>query len=258
MAKACREILELTMQTRDVAALRPFYAETLGLRLIRDEPSEITIAAGGTQLTFVETADGHPIYHFAFNIPENKLDAAMGWLRPRAPLHREPGGGEVYDFASWNAHAVYFFDPAGNILEFIARHNLKNAAPLSEPTTSKIRSGGQAVGLSAPTVGPFSPTDILYASEIGIVVDDVASAVAAAKRDWSLHVFNGTQSHDFAAVGTDEALLIFAQRGREWSGSDGVAADVFPTRAVFSGDRAAKLDLPGYPFDLAMTGIETP
>lgn len=230
-----RGILELTLQTRDIAALRQFYTETLGLRLTRDARDTITIAAGGTELTFVETDSGHPIYHFAFNIPENKLDAARTWLRPRTPLHREPGGDEVYDFASWNAHAVYFFDPAGNILEFIARHNLKNASS-----------------------GVFTSDDILYASEIGIVVDDVASAVEAARRDWGMSVFNRTQSHDFAAVGTDEALLIFAQRGRAWSGSEGVAADVFATRAVYSGDRPAKLDLPGYPFDLAMTGIETP
>lgn len=243
MSTAHRGILELALQTHDVSALRPFYAKTLGLRLIRDEQGAITVAAGGTKLTFVETTAGHPIYHFAFNIPENKLDAARAWLAPRTPLHREPGGSDVYDFASWNAHAVYFFDPVGNILEFIARHNLKNAAP-TEPTTQ--------------AVSPFAPNDILYASEIGIVVDDVAAAVAAAKRDWGLHVFNGTQSPDFAAVGTDEALLIFAQRGRPWSGSDGVVADVFATRAVFSGDRAARLDLPGYPFDLAMTGVETP
>ncbi len=222
-------ILELNLQAADVAVLRPFYAETLGLKLINERPGSFTIAAGGTELTFLETLAGHPIYHFAFNIPENKLDVAMAWLRPRTPLHREPGGHEVYDFASWNAHAVYFFDPAGNILEFIARHNLKNASP-----------------------GAFSSADILYASEIGIVVDDVAGAVAAAKRDWGLGVFNSTQSHDFAAVGTDEALLIFAKRGRPWSGSDGVVADVFEAHAVFSGGREGKLNLPRMPYELEM------
>lgn len=243
MGTAGRGIIELTLQTCDITALRQFYTQTLGLRLVRDERDTITIAAGGTALTFVETKAGRPIYHFAFNIPENKLDAARVWLRSRVAIHRDPDGNEVYDFASWNAHAVYFFDPAGNILEFIARHSLKNASP-TVPTTR--------------VVGPFTPSDILYASEIGIVVDDVAAAVAAAKRDWGLHVFNGTRSHDFAAVGTDEGLLIFAQRGREWSGSDGAQADVYETRAVFSGDRAAQLHLPCYPFDLAMTGIETP
>ena len=243
-------ILKLTLQARDIATLRQFYMETLGLRLTRDERHTITIAAGGTELTFVETASGHPIYHFAFNIPENKLDAARTWLRPRTAIHREPGGDEVYNFASWNAHAVYFFDPAGNILEFIARHSLKNAAPI---VRTHPASGGPE--LAADATAPFTSADILYASEIGIVVDDVVAAVAAARRDWGLQVFNGTKSHDFAAVGTDEHLLIFAQRGRPWSGSDGAAADVFDTRAVFGGDRAAKLAIPGLPYELEMMSI---
>lgn len=241
-------ILRLTLQTRDIAALRQFYTETLGLRLLRNDCDTITIAAGNTDLTFVENAVGNPIYHFAFNIPENKLDAARAWLAPRTPLHREPGGDEVYNFASWNAHAVYFFDPAGNILEFIARHNLKNAAPIVRTLHA---SGGPQGAVDAAAA--FTPADILYASEIGIVVDDVAEAVAAARRDWGLHVFNGTQSHDFAAVGTDEGLLIFAKRGRPWSGSDGAVADVFIMRALFSGDRDATLTLPGMPYTLAMT-----
>jgi len=222
-------IFRLRLQARDLGPLRAFYLETLKFQVIRDDADGLSLAAGGTELTFVATDRGSPIYHFAFNIPGNKLAAALDWLRPRAPIHREPDGSEIIDFASWNAHAIYFYDPAGNILEFIARHNLPNAAE-----------------------GEFNERDILYASEIGIVVDDVASAVHAARRDWGLAVFAGTQSEDFAAVGTDEALLIFAKRGRPWFGGDGAEADVFETEAAFSGDRNAELKLPGLPYTLAM------
>lgn len=226
-------IVKLGLQTRDIGTLRPFYVDRLGLAVTREDRGSITFQAGGTELTFVESAQGDPIYHFAFNIPENKLDAAIEWLRPRAPIHREPDGSEIFDFQSWNAHAVYFFDPAGNILEFIARHNLNNAAP-----------------------GAFASHDILYASEIGIVVDDVAEAVNAARREWGLNVFGGSLTDDFAAVGTDEHLLIFAKRGRPWFGGEGAVAHVFETEAVFCGDRDASLVFPGIPYELTAKRLD--
>ena len=227
-------IVKLGLQTRDIGTLRPFYVDRLGLAVTREDRGSITFQAGGTDFTFVESAQGDPIYHFAFNIPENKLDAAIEWLRPRAPIHREPDGSEIFDFQSWNAHAVYFFDPAGNILEFIARHNLNNAAP-----------------------GAFTTADILYASEIGIVVDDVGEAVKAARRDWGFHVFGGSQSDDFAAVGTDEHLLIFSKRGRPWFGGECRQAGIFGMTAAFTGERNKLLVIAKMPYSLKMLDSES-
>ena len=45
----------------------------------------------------------------------------------------------------WDAHALFFYDPAGSLLEFIARHTLSNTAD-----------------------GPSGVADILYASENGL------------------------------------------------------------------------------------------
>ena len=222
-------ILVLRLQTRDLAAQRAFYTETLNLRLLHDSADGITLAAGRTELMFVVGGQGNPTYHFAFNIPENKLPAALSWLEERTEVHRDVDGSQIYTFTSWNAHAVYFRDPAGNILEFIARHNLPNAAE-----------------------GAFTERDILYASEIAITVDDVPRAVAEARRQLGLEIFNGTQSDQFAALGDDHRLLLIAQRGRPWSGSRTQVAEVHETRAELFGKTDARLSLPSYPYDISL------
>jgi hypothetical protein len=60
------------------------------------------------------------VLHFTFNIPHNQLDAAISWLQQFTSLLPVPGNGHIATFESWNAHAVYFYDNNGNLLELIA------------------------------------------------------------------------------------------------------------------------------------------
>src|SRR6185369_5003717 len=71
-----------------LAAMREFYNRMLGLKVVEDLADRLTIAAGATQLTFrlAPAADGQPFYHFAFNIPENKIDSAWRWQKERTAL----------------------------------------------------------------------------------------------------------------------------------------------------------------------------
>lgn len=66
-------------------------------------------------------------YHFAINVPQNQFEDAVTWLSDRVELlsDTETGDSEIF-FEDWNAHAVYCLDPAGNLLELIARHDLSN------------------------------------------------------------------------------------------------------------------------------------
>jgi catechol-2,3-dioxygenase len=197
--------------------LRRFYHEALRMP-VRDDAGAIVVQAGGTEIRFEPAASGKPYYHFAFNIPENLLSASREWLRPRTQIHKRPDGSEEYAFESWNAHAFYFLDPAGNILEFIARHNLRNAV-----------------------AGAFSERHILYASEIGIVVDDVLATAKSAGDALGLLPFAGSGGPTFCAVGDDHRLLIIVNRGRSWNLSQGLRAEVFPVEAEVAGPRAARL-----------------
>lgn len=220
----------LRMRTRRLEEMEHFYRTVLEFPQVGSTNNSRTFRAGGTELEFVQVPDGpDPVYHFAFNIPENKLEAGQQWLAPRCPIVTRPDGSTVYNFAHWNAHALYFLDPSGNILEFIARHNLKNAAP-----------------------GPFRVDDILYASEIGLVVPDVPRAVENLKRLLSLEVYVGA-SDVFAPVGDEHGLFIVVKEGRRWLGSDRHAA-TFPVDVHLRGTSSGNIALPDGPFRVNLKG----
>ncbi len=226
-AAPSRGIFELRLLADDLEAQRRFYRRTLGLPAARESAEQVVVQAGGTRLIFRQArpAHGKPMYHFAFNIPENKLELARQWLHKRTPVIVKDGR-EVFHYPSWNADSVYFYDPAGNIVEFIARHDLANATP-----------------------GPFSQEEILYASEIGLVVDDLKREVAALRSRLGLTVYRPGAS-DLVPVGDEHRLLIVVQRGRKWFQI--TPATVYPTVAKLAGEPPARYQVAGYPYELSL------
>ena len=91
--------LELLADASTMTAMRTFYGKTLDLRLMNDTPDRFTVEAGESQITFVASdarVDGRaPFYHFAFNIPENKIVQALEWRREwdSNPRYGFPYGG---------------------------------------------------------------------------------------------------------------------------------------------------------------------
>lgn len=203
----------------DMEAMARFYREALRLP-VENKSGTLEISAGNTIIEFTSTPHRDdrtdPYYHFAFNIPHNKLDAAMNWLQPRCPLIKRGDGSVVFHFQAWDAHAFYFLDPAGNILEFIARHTLKNDAPPHRDFTEK---------------------DILSASEIGVVAPDVVSAADQLCKVTKQQRYHGGDGN-FTAVGDEHGLFIVVKTGRRWFSSDR-AAEVFECEANVRGDHAA-------------------
>jgi catechol 2,3-dioxygenase-like lactoylglutathione lyase family enzyme len=220
--------------------MRAFYQQTLGLRLLEAQPDRLTIGAGQTRLTFVQAGPdaGNPFYHFAFNIPENKIPAAHAWQQERTPLIPIPAGqrdarypDDVVNYSHWNAHSIFFYDPGGNVVEYIARHDMDNGAP-----------------------GPFGSEDILYASEIGLIVDDVAAVASTLKEVAGVEPYRGG-SDQFTALGDERGLLLVMRRGRILNfhpTSDEKAAQVFRTVAHVKGGRRTKVLLPGFPYELSV------
>jgi catechol-2,3-dioxygenase len=194
-------ITELRLKTADLSGQRAFYADTLHLPLVAETADLLTIGAGHTRLIF-ERSDTAPRYHFAFNVPENQLEAARQWLKERVSLI-SLNGKDVFDFASWKAHSVYFYDAAGNVLECIARHRLPNASDR-----------------------PFDAANLLNISEIGIAAADVRATVGKLMDDLGLPVFDGAGSDSFTALGDDSGLFIVVKQGRVWYPESGVPANV--------------------------------
>ena len=131
-------------------------------------------------------------------------------------------------FRSSNAHLIYFLDPAGNIGEFIAHHDLKNARP-----------------------GEFTSDDILHVNEIGIVVDDVPKTVLAMKERMAISPFIPA-SNVFAPVGTRQGSFIVVKKDRLWFPEQKSPAIVCPTVATIRAPKHADILIQGCPYDLSV------
>ena len=82
-------ILRLELLTAaQLKRMKDFYHRLLGIEVLDDRPKWLTIAAGLSRITFftAKPEDGKPFYHFAFNIPENKILAARTWQKERTSL----------------------------------------------------------------------------------------------------------------------------------------------------------------------------
>ncbi len=216
-------------------AMKAFYGGLLGLPILAHGADEITIGAGLTRLTFARAREdqGTPWYHVAFNIPENKLFLARKWQLERTPLKPRPPSStthpdfsDVADFRNWNAHAVFFYDPAGNLLEYIARHDLKNAAE-----------------------GPFTSKDILHASEIGLISRDVMATSAELQSALSWPVYRSA-GPDFQPIGDAHGLIIVFPTGRNWGYADGRdrGTEICSTEVSVRGGQENVFGVPDLPY----------
>ena len=165
------------------AELPAFYGDVLGLPLDGD-----AIRIGETLLRFAP-ADGEPFYHFALLVPGDRFDAARAWAQERVELL-----GDVFDAAAWDAQAVYFHDPAGNIVELIAHHELGR----------NRRSGG------------FGADELAGFSELGVVGDP--AELLPRLETVGLELWDGTidEPGRLAFVGEQGRTLILAPAGRGW------------------------------------------
>ncbi|MDV2683986.1 hypothetical protein RYX56_06320 [Alkalihalophilus lindianensis] len=107
---------EIKLFTDKLKEMKGFYKDVLELQISSENTNEFSVEIGSTTLVFKQSQeDSEPFYHFAINIPENKMEEAKSWIQSKIDLNIEKEADEVF-FKSWNAHAIYFEDPSGNIL----------------------------------------------------------------------------------------------------------------------------------------------
>jgi catechol-2,3-dioxygenase len=202
-------ITKLELLTVDVGAQKHFYENILELP-VKLTSSNLEVKAGRTELIFAQAPthfDG--AYHFAFNIPENQFQVAKKWISERIPLLHDETGKNEFNSESWNSHSVYFKDAAGNVLEFIARHNLKNAADED-----------------------FDGSQILNISEIGLPSENVIGLANEICTSLNLTVFNQQPNETFTPVGDDNGLFILPVKNRIWIPNSGVPAKLLPVKVI--------------------------
>ena len=146
--------------------------------------------------------------HFAVNVPPQRFEEAVAWARERVELVDDD-----VPFPAWRARSAYFFDPAGNIVELIARE----------------RAPGEEL--------------FLEISEVGLPVADVGAAAEWFESELGLPYFSGNR-RDFAAVGDDRGLFIVVPVGRPWLFTDVPAPDA-PLRVAIESERTGEAVVPG-------------
>jgi len=184
----------ITLYCKELAKMEDFYLNTLKLEAESSGPGHATFCAGRSWLTLEQMPfDGPARYHFAFNISENLIRESAEWLRRQKidVLPVDDSGNIIMEYPSWNAHAVYFEDPAGNIVEFIARHNL---------LSSKQKS--------------FSINDIREISELGLPCDDVAAMAEKLEQEASIGHWSGDYDA-FGASGDENGLFIIVDKSKK-------------------------------------------
>tara|TARA_R110001583_G_scaffold51378_1_gene160490 strand:+ start:4795 stop:5448 length:654 start_codon:yes stop_codon:yes gene_type:complete len=189
------KIKELILFTNNLEKQLEFYTKVLELELVKITSESFSLKTGKSLLTF-KFSKNCKLYHFAFNIPSNKENEALNWLKLRVdilPFEER----EIINFKNWNAKALYFYDTDNNILEFISRKNLK------------INSNET-----------FSTKAIINISEIGIGTSDIERIYDSINNIKSIEIYDGSFQR-FCAIGNEEGLFILVNNNiKKWFPTD--------------------------------------
>jgi len=204
------DIQEIILQTNNLSETKDFYNQVLGMNILKKTDQSLSFPAGSSILTFQQSnVLAHPTYHFAFNIPENQIQDAMNWASGKVELLSVTAKSKIADYQSWNAHAIYFKDNNGNVLEFIARHDLKNAS-----------------------AGVFTAAATECISEIGLVTAKVPAFTDQLMAAYGLTLFSKQpRQTNFAALGDDHGLFIIVESNRCWFPTT-VPSEKFPLKVI--------------------------
>jgi len=211
-AREGRGFRALRLRTHRLDEQRRFYNEVLGLPLKEEAADSFTVVTPGTELTFSRAGagQGRLFYHFAFDIPGDRLEPARRWLNTSAPPVRA-GGRDVLHVPSWDADSIYFHDAEDNLLEFLARRND-----------------------AAPAAGSFSPRDILCVSELAIAGKDMEATAADLEADLGL-ARRPPGLERGLAVGDAHRTLLLIEEGSVWSPVPAPEALASPVVATLMG-----------------------
>lgn len=192
------KLKEIHILTDDLTQTESFYHKVMGFDILPGDLSVLRLRAGKTVLVFHRSDREHPVYHLAFDIPNDKLEKALKWMKEKVCIIPASDSETIADFVNWNAKSFYFYDNNGNILEYITRFDLQNASG-----------------------GAFDGSSVLHISEIGLVtanVPELASQITAGYRV-ETYPKQPPQEH-FTVMGDEEGLFILASDKRNWFPTD--------------------------------------
>lgn len=205
------KINELHLESSNLEDLFDFYAGKLEMPAAL-HGDQLLVRTANTRLFFHKSAEDR-LYHFALNIPKNKIESCHQWLKSRTDILPFEGE-EIIHHENWNSHAVYAFDASKNIIEFITRPTVEEGADQDL----------------------FDPTeDVLNVSEIGLVVDSIP-VVRETVQGAEIDRFSGSDEY-FSAFGSEEGLFITLDKQKDfWLPTD-IKPEPFPFTAIIETDK---------------------
>lgn len=183
------KIKNLNLFTNNLEEQKKFYTSVLGLKLISEDSESFTLSIGSTNLIFTQSKEILN-YHFAINIPSNKIIDAYEWLKKRVKIQGF-NGNEIVNFSDWNAEAIYFHDAGKNIVEFIARKKLNIISEVN-----------------------FSEEGLLCISEIGTPTNNVRKIYKELNTKYGLEKYD-CEDDVFCAIGDEHGLFIVIDKTKK-------------------------------------------
>ncbi|WP_088009199.1 VOC family protein [Indiicoccus explosivorum] len=209
---------KVELYTSKLEDMKKFYTDLLGFPVREASADRFSVAIGSSELVFLES--GTPsIYHFAFNIPGDSYSSAKEWAAQRVRLNREGESDEVY-YERFDADAFYFDDPSGNVVELIARR--------------QVRGGTE-----------FNPAELQDISEVSITTDHVKTAAEALLANGIPQRTGDTLNPEgLNFFGKENAYVLLVPPGRTWYFSDKTSA-VRPLSILFTDGKKADVSAEG-------------
>lgn len=215
------KILTVSIYSHNLGLTKTFYKEKAGFELLEETPTHCSFKIGNSVLKFELTDQPTGIYHFAFSIPNNKIQEALGWVARRTAVLKNPDQQEVTNFPNWNSDSVYFYDLEGNLLEFITRYDQ------------------QVVNDQ-----PFDADQVIGINEIGVATETPQATATTLTAEHELEYFvKGPRLEEFCVVGDEEGMFVISRLGRTWFPTATAAASIPLTATIEQNDKIYQVNL---------------
>jgi len=193
--------------TNKLRLVKRFYVNVLGLEITKSTNEQFTVNVGDSDITFQQSEDPS-FYHFAINIPGNQFFIMKEWIKDRLTLIRSKGVTETY-YQSLGGDSIYFADPAGNLVELIARRNRDLFGSLSKEAFLDI----SEVGITTP-----------YIYEVGEELQDIGLP---------LRLGTEINTEGINYLGRDGSYIVLVPPKWEWEFSN-QKAETHPLEITFT------------------------
>jgi catechol-2,3-dioxygenase len=149
-----------------------------------------------------EQSDAKPYYHFAFLVPYSLFDSAKEYITQYVPLNTQDGADEI-SFKK-GIRSCYFYDPSGNVVEFIAMEAVDEEAEAFSIQHVKVLVEMSLVSASVKDTAKQLAETNIYKKPVEDIKED-----------------------ELNFIFTDKTILLLSPAGRTWVFSDKQAV-VFP------------------------------